>query len=258
MFGFLIKKTFFDLWDHFLPAIIVNLGCIVLLSIPLLLPSVAAGGGTAAAIAVLCAGVFIVFIFLGGVYSIAGEITNYATPTWGTFITGVKTYLPVTVTLGGIAIAHVFLITVGIPVYLAMNNAVGLIAVAFLFWMSVIWVVTAQYVLPVRGRLDRNLKKVLKKSFLLSFDNVLFSVAVALGSVVIIAISVFTALLFPGIMGLAIWHHGAVKLRLYKYDYYEENPEASRSDIPWDALIFDDRERVGPRTLRGMIFPWKE
>ena len=49
-----------------------------------------------------------------------------------------------------------------------------------------------------------------------------------------------------------------MKLRLYKYDYLEENPDAKRNDIPWDALLIDERERVGKRTLRGMIFPWKE
>jgi hypothetical protein len=28
--------------------------------------------------------------------------------------------------------------------------------------------------------------------------------------------------------------------------------------VPWDALLAEDREQVGVRTLRGMIFPWKE
>ena len=34
MFGFLIKKSFFDLWDNFLAAVLANLGFIVVLSIP--------------------------------------------------------------------------------------------------------------------------------------------------------------------------------------------------------------------------------
>ena len=45
---------------------------------------------------------------------------------------------------------------------------------------------------------------------------------------------------------------------MYKYDWLEANPEANRKKIPWDALLMDDKERVGKRTLRGMIFPWKE
>jgi hypothetical protein len=81
---------------------------------------------------------------------------------------------------------------------------------------------------------------------------------VAVGSVAVLALSAFTALLIPGITGLLIWHQVALKIRLCKYDYLEENPDANRRQIPWDALLIDDRERVGKRTLRGMIFPWKE
>ena len=69
---------------------------------------------------------------------------------------------------------------------------------------------------------------------------------------------------------------------MYKYDFLEERQQASadqtsadqegtdegqveqaggkrrRVRIPWDALLAEDREQVGVRTLRGMIFPWKE
>jgi len=55
-----------------------------------------------------------------------------------------------------------------------------------------------------------------------------------------------------------IWHQAALKLRLKKYDYLEENPEANRKQIPWDALLIDERNKVGPRTFKGMIFPWKD
>jgi hypothetical protein len=43
-----------------------------------------------------------------------------------------------------------------------------------------------------------------------------------------------------------------------KYDYLEENPRADRKHIPWETLLREERERVGKRTLKGMIFPWKE
>ena len=258
MFGFLIKKSFFDLWDNFLPAILINLGFIVVIAIPLVLPSVTAAAGPAVSIVVLAVGVLISFAFLGGVYAIAAEITDYVGPSWKSFIDGVRSYLPVTLVFGGIVIVHAVLLSIAIPVYSAMGNIVGLLALAFLFWMSVIWLLSAQYVLPVRGRLDTNVGKVLKKSFLLSFDNAMFTIGVALGAIVITAISFFTAFLFPGIAGLAIWYDTAVKLRVYKYDYLEAHPEERGNPLPWDALLYDDRDRVGTRTLRGMIFPWKD
>jgi uncharacterized membrane protein YesL len=258
MFGFLIKKSFFDLWDNFLPAILVNLGFIVVLTIPLLLPSAAAAGGAALSISVLVFGVLIAFAYLGGVYAVAREITDYAAPSWNGFIGGIRENLVASLVLGVIVVLHAFLLSVAIPVYSGLGNMVGLLALAFLFWMSVIWLLSAQYFLPVRVKLDHDIGKILKKSFLLSFDNAGFTIALALGAVFIVVVSTFTAFLFPGIAGLAIWFQAALRLRMYKYDYLEEHSDANRREIPWDALLYDERERVGKRTLRGMIFPWKD
>lgn len=258
MFGFLIKKAFFDLWDNFLPAILLNLGFIVMLTAPLLLPSVAAAGGTVLALLVLVVGVLLTFVYIGGVFVAAKTFTNYRSMTWSTFVDGVRSNLPASITIGVIVVVHAFLLSVAIPVYTAVGNIVGLLALAFLFWMSVIWILSAQYFFPIRNRLDGDIRKSLKKCFLLSFDNTLFTVGIAIGGFTIIIISFATAFLFPGITGLAIWYDGALKLRMYKYDYLEENPDASRRAIPWDALLYDERERVGKRTIRGMIFPWKD
>ena len=258
MFGFLIKKAFFDLWDNFLPAILVNLGFIAVLAVPVLLPPVVTAAGAAFGFVVLAAGVVAGIVYLGGVFGIAGEITDYQSLEWRSFFAPLRSWLPATLTLGGITVVHAALLAVAIPVYSAMNNLFGLFAIAVLFWMSVIWWLSAQFFLPVRGRLSTNPMKIIRKSFILSFDNTGFTIALAVGAVVILAVSFFTAFLIPGVAGLAIWYQAAVKLRLYKYDYLEEHPEASRKEIPWDALLYDDRERVGKRTLRGMIFPWKE
>ena len=94
-------------------------------------------------------------------------------------------------------------------------------------------------------------------------------------------------LLLPGPASAVLLLTVAFKLRMYKYDFLEERQQASadqiRADqtsadqegtdegqveqaggkrrrvrIPWDALLAEDREQVGVRTLRGMIFPWKE
>ena len=101
-------------------------------------------------------------------------------------------------------------------------------------------------------------KKNIKKIFLIFFDNTFFSLGVFIGSVVILAASSFTAFMLPGVGTIVLWVNAALKLRLYKYDYLEAHPEANRKKIPWDALLIDEKERVGKRTLRGMIFPWKE
>jgi hypothetical protein len=54
----------------------------------------------------------------------------------------------------------------------------------------------------------------------------------------------------------------ALRLRLYKYDYLEAHPEIKtakeRRIIPWDELIQEDKDALGPRSFKSFIFPWKE
>lgn len=258
MFGFVIKKAFFDLWDHFLPAMIMNLGFIVLLSIPVFLPQYLQGVGAWAAILVFVAGTLVIFAYLGGLNGLAQRIADFSSISWSQFAQSLRENLVTSILFGLVMVAHIGLLMVGIPVYSSLDNFFGLLAIAILFWMSVIWWLAAQFVLPVRTRLATRFGQVLKKSLLVAFDNIGFSVALAIGGFVIIAISFVTAFLVPGIAGLAIWYQVALRLRLYRYDYLETHPDARRGDIPWDELLYDDRERVGKRTFRGMIFPWKE
>ncbi len=258
MFGFLIKKSFFDLWDHFLPALIANLGFIFVLSIPVFLPQYAAEFGTAASLTVLGLGVLLVFVYLGGISGVAATIADYGSVSWHVFFTALRANTPTALLFGTVFLAHIVLLAVGLPVYGSFDNFFGLFAIAVLFWMSAIWWLAAQFILPVRSRLATSFPQVIKKSFLLTFDNLGFSIGLAIGSIVVFAVSIATAFLVPGVTGLLIWYQSALRLRIYKYDYLENNPDAEKADIPWDALLYEDRERVGKRTLRGMIFPWKE
>lgn len=258
MFGFLIKKSFFDLWDNFLPAILVNLGFIAVLSLPILGPSAIAGLGVIPSLIVLAAGVVVLFVYVGGASGIALAVVDYRGLEWRLFVEALRSNMRTSVALGTLVMLHVALLMVALPVYTAMGNVMGVLALAILFWMSVIWWLGIQYVLPVRTRLTDRTGQVFKKSFILTLDNTLFTIGLALGATIITGLSFFTAFLIPGISGLIIWYQAALKLRLYKYDYLEANPDAKRNEIPWDSLLYEDRERVGKRTLRGMIFPWKE
>lgn len=258
MLGFCVKKAFFDLWDNFLPAVLLNLGFVAVLAVPIILPTIAAAAGTIAGIAVLVAGILLSFLYLGLSHSLARDITDYDSLDLRNIGRATRESLRHALLLGLIVVLHVVLISIALPVYAAMESVFGLFAIAVLFWISVIWLLTAQFYLPLADRLSKPPFEALKKAFLLLLDNTGFAIVVALGSILIIAGSFLTAFLFPGIAGLAIWMHTAVKLRLYKYDYLEAHPDTPRSEVPWDELLFEDRERVGKRTVRGMIFPWKE
>ena len=36
-----------------------------------------------------------------------------------------------------------------------------------------------------------------------------------------------------------------------------QNPDADRKHLPWADILFDEEEKVGPRSFKNMIFPWK-
>jgi len=151
------------------------------------------------------------------------------------------------------------ILQVAFRVYAQVDQAVlGMMGQIILLWVTVGWVLAAQFFFPIQSRLERTPRKMIRKMLLLFFDNTGLMLVLAVGALGIVAVSLFTGGILPGLGAVLVWHNVALKLRLYKYDYLEEHPDADRKKIPWDALLVDDRDRVGKRTLRGMIFPWKE
>lgn len=258
MFLFCVKKAFFDFWDHFIPAILANLGFIVVLAIPTLAPSWLREVSPIAGLITFVAGVLLLFVYLGCIAMVAGNVVLYRSPQWEDLPRYLRQTWRPSVVLGGIFLLHALLLSVALPVYTSMDTLIASAAVALLFWGSVLWLMASLYYFPLRAQLGDGVPKLLKKCFILLFDNGAFTLGVALATLATVAISLFTALLLPGPMGVLIWLNTAFKLRLYKYDYLEEHPNAHRRRLPWDELLAEDRERVGKRTLKGMLFPWRE
>lgn len=257
MFGFLIKKTFFDMWDNMISIVLMNLGFIACIALVVYLPYLLSFN-TVLAYAGLALGLYAFNIYAGAVSMMVGDIADYKRCEFKDFLPSLRSAFGCSSVLTLITCVQLLVALVGFPFYSQMGGIFGLLALSVLFWISLVLWLGLQYFFPVRKRLDKNMKKILKKSFIIFFDNTGFSIGLALGSLVIVAVSVFTALLLPGIATLFLWQQVAAKLRLLKYDYLEQNPDANRKRIPWSALLVEEREKVGPRTLKGMIFPWKE
>ncbi|MBN1834814.1 MAG: hypothetical protein JW820_03125 [Spirochaetales bacterium] len=256
MFGFLIKKAFFDMWDNLIRIVILNLGFIVIFAVliyfPLLFQSVPPLFYLS-----LGVGMALLFVYSGMVSAMVSTVADYGRPEFRDALMHLKQTYPTSLLFALLNFALAFLFGIAFPVYGQLRSFLGPLASSFLFWILVFWVLAMQYFFPVQSRLDKKFFKILKKMFLIFLDNPLFSVGLLLGAVAALAISVFAALLLPGVASILLWWNVALKLRMYKYDYLEEHPEGRRN-IPWDALLVEDRERVGKRTLKGMIFPWKE
>jgi hypothetical protein len=257
MFGFLIKKAFFDMWDNLFRVVLMNLGYIACASGIIFLPGLLIGS-TPLSLAVLFLCIVILFVYTGGVSRVARDIVDYGTPGFGDFWVSVKQTALSSTIFAAIVAVHIFILSYVFPFYGGLKSIVGPLALAFVFWVSLLWALSCFYFFPVQSRLNTDIRKVVRKMLLLFFDNTLFTLGLVLGSLLVLVVSGFTAFLIPGVASVLVWLNVALKIRLYKYDYIEQHPEANRRKIPWDALLIDDRERVGKRTLRGMIFPWKE
>jgi energy-converting hydrogenase Eha subunit C len=256
MFGFVLKKTFFDMYDNLIAIALLNVGYILVMAFCFYLPW-ALRSLPLLAFVVLFIGFVLMFAYTGGVSGITREISDYRRPGLRLFAAHLRASLPSSLGLAVLNLLVLFLFRVAFPFYGGMDSLIGQIAFSLLVWFLIAWALAFQYAFPIQSRLDKNLKKILKKMFLLLLDNPLFTLALVLSNVLFFLLSMLTALLLPGIATLLLLGNVALKLRWYKYDYLEQHPESGKR-IPWDMLLSEDRDRVGKRTLKGMIFPWKE
>ena len=163
-----------------------------------------------------------------------------------------------------LVIVLVLIATKCIPFYFNMKNMLGLFLASVMFWFVVTIVLALQWFLPIQAQLGNNFVKTFKKCFLIFFDNTGFSIFMFFYTLFLVAISYLTRTLVPGVSGILLSYNNAFRLRLYKYDWLEEHADElkeqgkKRVRIPWGELIADDRETLGPRSLKSFIFPWKD
>ena len=257
MILFLIKKVFFDVWDNLITIVLFNIGFAAIIAGGSYIAFIFEPAGIGYFITVIIS-VFIFNIYAGAVSGYMGDLVQYKSTELKLFPEYIKKIWKSAIVISAISIFQIAALFIGFPFYFSVGGLPGLVGLVTLFWISVLWWVAVQYFFPVAFQLEESIKKQLKKSFILLLDNTFFSIFLGIYSILILGVSVFTALLIPGITVILLAHQAALKLRLYKYDYLQENSDASRRNIPWNELLFKEKEKIGPRTLKGMIFPWKE
>lgn len=263
MIGFFLKKNFFDGWDNIISLVLPNLIIFTLaigtyslvgflLSLPLPFFPIP--------LIVLLLGWMLLTVSVFAFGENAAQIANFKSVSIKDYF---KSFLDVwkdAVVFSLISGVIVFMAIFAIPFYLSFDSTLGLLLAAFVFWTVVICLLSFQWVLPIRSLMHNNIAKSLKKSFLIFFDNPGFSLFIFLYTVFLLAVSVVFFFIIPGATGIVLAHTNALRLRLYKYDWLEEHPDATPKDrkhIPWQELLAEDRENVGPRDFKSFIFPWK-
>jgi hypothetical protein len=260
MIGFLIKKTFFDFWDNMFRMVLLNLGFIVSLAIPIFLPGLIPI--PVLSVITFAAGLLWCFVYLAAAALSVKAVSDYGIFGFSDFLTNLKEGWKPGIVLGITGFVLFIIVWNTIPFYLQMNSLFGLFLAAIIFWTMVTAICSLQFFFAIRARLDSNLIKVFKKSFIIFFDNPGFAVYSLLHSIVTLILSTICALLFPGPAGLLLFLDEALRLRLLKYDWLEANPDETglnkKRKIPWDEILIDEREKTGTRSFRSFIFPWKD
>jgi hypothetical protein len=257
MIGFLIKKNLFDLWDNLFKVALINLGFIASVAIPVFIPTLLASV-PALALIVVFLGILWCLVYLSAASLSLKTISDYSSFGFQDFWANLKPALPAGLTLAVLGVLGYVLCFFVIRFYLQMNSMIGLLLAAVIFWTVVVALLSFQFLFAVRARLDTKLSKIIKKCFIFFFDNPGFCIFSFLNNLVMLVLSFFLALLFPGPAGILLFLDEAMRLRLLKYDWLEANPDADRRKIPWDALLIEEREKTGTRSLKSFIFPWKD
>jgi hypothetical protein len=207
------------------------------------------------------------FVYLAAAALSLKAISDYGIFDFSDFLANLKSAWPAGITIG---IAGFLLFAMArfiIPFYLQMNSMIGFLLAAVIFWTLVLALLSFQFFLAIRARLDTKTIKILKKCFIIFLDNPGFAVFTLLYTIVTLILSLILALLLPGPAGMLLFLDEALRLRLLKYDWLEANPSdavsnkrtaSTKREIPWDAILIDEREKTGTRTLRNFIFPWKD
>lgn len=261
MVGFLLKKNFFDGWDNFISLMLLNGICIVVLFLFLTAASFFAAFPLLLLIT-LCTGGMAMSSLLLAISNLTNSIADYASFSWTEFFEHIRYTWKHGCLFALLEIFCWMALCTAVPYYFSFKNFLGLFLGMCTIWMAAVLQLSLFWFFPIRSRLEQNFRKCLKKCFLVFFSNTGFTLFMLFYSIFLILVTPFLAFLVPGPSGILLAWNNALKLRMYQYDWIEQHPELPirrvRRHIPWQTLLAEDREKVGERTIRTFIFPWKD
>lgn len=257
MKGFFIKKAFFDGWDNLIGMVLLNIVYIAIFFLMVSSFALVDYGPLPFFLSIISL-LFVTAVFSGAVSNVAYGYSDYRRDTWTDLKSGFSRYFRHSLLMFLIYVVMALLTMFIIPFYMGNFGIIGAVISVILIWLVIFSVMALPYYFALSSYLpgDRPLKT-LKKCFIIMGDNMGFSIFFLLYNIVCVLITIFTVGLIPGVAGMNLASHDAVRLLMMKYDYLEENPDADRKHLPWADILFDEEEKVGPRSFKNMIFPWK-
>ena len=257
MKGFFIKKAFFDGWDNLIGMVVMNIIYLALFFLGVSATYLTQAGPLWFFLAVIAI-LFVSALYSGAVSGAVYGYSSYKADTWADLKAGFSRYFRHSLVLFGLYVFIIALVLFIIPFYMINLGIAGKIISCILIWLVIFCIICLPYYFALSSYLpgDRPLKT-LRKCFIVAGDNMGFTLFFFLYNIVCIVLTLFTVGLVPGVAGMNLASHDAVRLLMLKYDYLEENPEADRKHIPWAEILYDEEDKIGPRSFKSMIFPWK-
>ena len=269
MILFMLKKTFWDGWDNLLTMAVWNLVIIAsmiggwfMLSATVNV-NVTSFVQTLPSYFALVAVLAFVNIFIFAVNKVTLKISEWKGIKIIDFFKAIPSVVLDGAVFGAFVALLIIFLSVAFPFYYKMyrnGSMLGLFLLVFIFWTASITFLALQWYMPLKVQMKGGFLKTLKKCYIIYFDNANFSFFMFLYLIVQIIFSAI-ALLFTihGIAGITLAYNNALRLRLFKYDWMEENPNLSPKEfkkVPWDELLAEEKNILGPRSLRSFFFAW--
>ena len=262
MISFYLKKNFCDGWDNFLFVVITNaitlalaVGIWFAISFTITTPVVS--------LAIFVLGICLLTVYSCSLSNCCARIADFKSVSIKSVFANCKNVLKTALALGIFISILVFIVVFAIPFYFNMNafsgNFLWLILGSLLMWFVLITAFALLWFFPLYSQIGGGFLKNLKKSYIVMFDNIFFTMFLAIYVIFLLVFSLLLASFAPGVSGVLLATNNALRLRLYKYDWMEANPYEVKMKrrIPWDELTAEDNEKVGDRSFKSFLFPWK-
>lgn len=273
MFWFTIRKSIIDTLDNIAGTFLINLGFILLIVFLFLtwavLPPV-----FALRIGSIVFALLVLVFYFGGIAVYANEKAAGKGVQFFEFFSGIKRTWKANLFLSLFLMFLIYIFGFVLRYYVAVvGNLLGFFLMSVVLWFSIILLLSFQYYYPFFLTVETRILRLPKVLLQFLIDNTLFSIGIMFFTVLVLSPSILVLLfgpniilfifvvllaMFPGVTGILMLTTNAVRLRMKKYEYLKQNPEVSRKRIPWDALLREERQKIGRRSFLGLFFPWKD
>lgn len=256
MFSLLIRKTFYNYWDNFFPFLIINAAFVLLTGTPLflLLGTGSLKLGAAAVTVTLFLGAFL----FGSIGPAGYEIARHRSWSLSRLPQDLVRSIKSKLLLGLLWLIEGVSLLLIIPFYFSTGNLFGFALGVFFAWGMLFLGIALQFYLPLLHWQENTPLQALKKSFFIMFANPGPALGLFFGSLMIAVLSFFTLFMFLGPAALLLWQTNGTYYLLLRHQHIEAGEGAVEKPFPWRQVLEEESETVGRRSLKNLIFPWKD